>query len=333
MKKNKNIKELEDNIVQYVINQKSIQQRLYEILICILIFLPIISTPILGVLGKTAGGIIILIICFLLIPIASSIRKKSILSSFYKVKDAHKNCNIIKVNDLSLLEKMYNESTLATMSAENLIEPSYLDIMYNWLNNLGTIKNEKLDFYTFTGKAIKEKYGFDIDNKINVVCIPLTQLNIIDEKKISEQQFMFKTRYFDDIIESYMANRTKKQKFYNIYTGEEVKDKFESLGYYKYSDANKKIHLQYNGQEKIFDYSTNTEYSYNDLKFIICRINKENLIILFNVYMKENSEHGQLRESFADSWTYFKSAYSFNINETLEFEYESNKIKIFINSI
>ena len=88
---------------------------------------------------------------------------------------------------------------------------------------------------------------------------------------------------------------------------------------------------KYIEDETIFEYSTNTEYSYNDLKFVICRMNEENLIILFNVDMKENIAHGKLRESFADSWEYFKSAYKFNINETLEFEYENNKIRISIN--
>ena len=209
MENNQHIKDLEDSIFQYATDQKNTQQRIYEILICVLIFLPIITIIILVALGKTTIGIIILAICLVLLAILCITRKKLILSSFYKVKDAHKNCNIIKVNDLLLLEKMYNESALTTMSAENLIEPSYLNIMYNWLNNLGTIKNEKLDIYTFTGKEIKEKYGFNVGNKINVVCVPLGQLNINDEnlKKLGEQHFMFKTRYFDDMIDNYKANQ------------------------------------------------------------------------------------------------------------------------------
>lgn len=125
--------------------------------------------------------------------------------------------------------------------------------------------------------------------------------------------------------------RKKKQNFQNIYTGEKVKDKFESLGYAKYTDSNKKIHLKYNETETTYDYSTNIEYSYNDLKFVICRVNEENLIILFNVDMKENIAHIKLRENFADTWKYFKSAYSFNINETLYFEFEDSKIQISIN--
>lgn len=125
--------------------------------------------------------------------------------------------------------------------------------------------------------------------------------------------------------------RKKKQNFQNIYTGEKVKDKFESLGYAKYTDSNKKIHLKYNETETTYDYSTNIEYSYNDLKFVICRVNEENLIILFNVDMKENIAHIKLRETFADTWKYFKSAYIFNINETLYFEFEDSKIQISIN--
>ena len=209
MEKNQHIKDLEDSIFQYATDQKNTQQRIYEILICILIFLPIITTIILVALGKTVIGIIILAICLLLLAILFVTRKKLILSSFYKVKDAHKKCNIIKVKDLSILDKMYNESALTSMSVENLLEPSCLNIMYNWINNLATIKNDKLDIYTFTGKEIEEKYGFNVGNKINVVCIPLGQLNINDEnlKKIGEQHFMFKTRYFDDMIDNYKANQ------------------------------------------------------------------------------------------------------------------------------
>lgn len=209
MEKNQHIKDLEDSIFQYATDQKNTKQRIYEVLICILIFLPIVTTIILVALGKTAIGIIILAICLALLAILFITRKKLILSSFYKVKDAYKKCNIIKVNDVLLLEKMYNESALTTMSAQNLIEPSYLNIMYNWLNNLRTIKNDKLDIYTFTGKEIKEKYGFNVGNKINVVCVPLGQLNINDEnlKKLGEQHFIFKTRFFDDMIDNYKANK------------------------------------------------------------------------------------------------------------------------------
>ena len=133
------------------------------------------------------------------------------------------------------------------------------------------------------------------------------------------------------LIKIIKGKNKKKQNFQNIYTGVKAKDKFESLGYAKYTDSNKKIHLKYNENETTFDYSTNTEYSYNDLKFIICRMNEEDLIILFNVDMKEDVKHRKLRENFVDTWTYFKSAYRFNIKETLEFEYENNKIKISIN--
>lgn len=133
------------------------------------------------------------------------------------------------------------------------------------------------------------------------------------------------------LIKIIKGKNKKKQNFQNIYTGEKVKDKFESLGYVKYIDSNKRIHLKYNESETTFDYSTNTEYSYNDLKFVICRVNEENLIILFNVDMKENIAHRKLRENFAGTWTYFKSAYRFNINEILDFEFEDNKIRISIN--
>ena len=41
-----------------------------------------------------------------------------------------------------------------------------------------------------------------------------------------------------------MKGEESMESFQNIYTGEKVKDKFESLGYAKYTDSNKKIHLK-----------------------------------------------------------------------------------------
>ncbi len=116
---------------------------------------------------------------------------------------------------------------------------------------------------------------------------------------------------------------------FNIYTGEKVNDVFEQFGFEKFSDDSKKIYLKYGENEKTFEYITNTEYTYNDLKFVICRKNDEDLVVLFNVEMNNNSKR-RLRGTFADTWKYFKSAYGFKINEILEFEYLDQNIKICI---
>ena len=128
-------------------------------------------------------------------------------------------------------------------------------------------------------------------------------------------------------MESKIVEKIKE--FYNIYTGEKCNNKFESLGFKEYEDKNKKIYLNYNKKKIKFNYRTNTEYSYNDLKFIICTVDNENMIIMLNKEV-ENNEERRLRSTFIDEWEYFKIAYEFRIEETIKFKYLKNYISISI---
>lgn len=112
--------------------------------------------------------------------------------------------------------------------------------------------------------------------------------------------------------------------YYNIYTGEKVNNYFESLGYKYYCD-DKKIYLNYNEQNIVFDFKTNTEFEYNDLKFIVCTKDNNTFDILLNIEIDESNSN-KLRESFAEGWTYFKSAYRIILNEKKYFKYSNNEI-------
>lgn len=113
------------------------------------------------------------------------------------------------------------------------------------------------------------------------------------------------------------------KEYYNIYTGEKVDNYFESLGYKLYSD-NKKVHLDYNNQSVVYDFKTNTELIFNDLKFIICTKDNNFFDILFNIEI-EKSDSDRLRESFVEGWTYYKSAYRIKLNKKTYFKYSNNE--------
>lgn len=119
------------------------------------------------------------------------------------------------------------------------------------------------------------------------------------------------------------------KRYYNIFTGEEVNNVFEALGYKYYADDSKKIYTKLNNEEKEYDFRTNTELCFNDLKFIICQDKAGELIILFNVTM-ENDIENQVRQSFTDGWTFFKSAYFIDGNEC-SFKWLNNSFFIRIN--
>lgn len=117
------------------------------------------------------------------------------------------------------------------------------------------------------------------------------------------------------------------KKYSNIYTGKEENSYFEALGFKYYIDDNKKIYTRLNDEEKVFEYKTNIEFCFNDLKFIICQENNGDLIILFNIIMENNVEN-QIRGTFVDGWTYFHSAYFIDVNEESHFKWLNNNFYI-----
>ena len=114
--------------------------------------------------------------------------------------------------------------------------------------------------------------------------------------------------------------------YVNIYTGKKVNNIFEALGY-KYFCDDKKVYLKFNNEEMLFDFETNFEYSYKDLKFILCTSDNKEFDILFNVEIENNWDR-RLRTTFADDWTYFKSAYTISLNEIVCFKYLENEFFI-----
>lgn len=191
------------NIEEQCLNNMQIKwQKLYEVLIVILIFLPIVTSPILmGVFNQKALGIIVIIISLALLIILAIIRKKIIKSSFYKIKDVEQRCKVIEVRNLTTLKFLYETSALTIIEKP---EPRLLNILYNWLNNMQAIAVEELPIYTFEAKKLKEEFNYSgIPDKYKIICISSKDLNLNDDnlKIFGEQHFIF-GRYLDDIIDN-----------------------------------------------------------------------------------------------------------------------------------
>ncbi|MDE6665986.1 MAG: hypothetical protein K2K14_07390 [Ruminococcus sp.] len=121
----------------------------------------------------------------------------------------------------------------------------------------------------------------------------------------------------------------------NIYTGETVSTFYEALGYKCFTDNSKKILIEINinhfSRKYIFDYKTNTEFSADvipECKFIILSKEKNHEHIILTNHSMANNHGQQLRQSFGENWTYFKSGYMFKSEEKLYLEYtDKNKNK------
>lgn len=179
-------------------------QKIYDVCMVILILLPIILAILfIGVLNKVGIGVTVIIISIIFIAMLAFIRKRYILSSFYKVQDVEKHCKFIEVKDLDIIDKLKENSALTFYYDGNL---ENLNVLYNWLNNMSAIKDEILPMYIVSGKIFQEKYSKHIfKNDEKFICISLDDLNLDNSniKQFSENHFKF-GRYLDDIIDNYI---------------------------------------------------------------------------------------------------------------------------------
>jgi len=176
------------------------KQKMYDIFITIMIFVPIIISPILIGFNQTLIGILLIIICWGLLFIIGTNRRKNITKGFYKIKDAHTKFNIINVNDEKTIKELYDDSALTF-----IVEPSnrLLDFIFNWLNNENVLKSDSLNLYVFDGKLLKSVYDFcKVSDNMTFMSIFNKDLDINETniKKFSYNHFQVKSRWLDDIV-------------------------------------------------------------------------------------------------------------------------------------
>ena len=175
------------------------KQIMHDIFVSIMIFSPIIISPILiAAFNQTLIGILLMIICWGLL--AAINKRKNINKTFYKIKDAHTKFNIINVDNEKIIKELYEDSALTFMA-----EPSdrLLDFIFNWLNNEDVLNSDSLNLYVFDGKLLKSTFEFSkVSNNMKFMSIFNKDLDINETniKKFSHDHFQVKARWLDDIV-------------------------------------------------------------------------------------------------------------------------------------
>ena len=173
---------------------------------------------------------------------------------------------------------------------------------------------------------VAKKIIEDKVNKENIEnCIKEFERMISDKHDGKEPIFNYDTLWPEaKEIYNILIEKRNNKKYHNIYTGEEVNNFFESLGYISKIN-NKNLKVIYN--EKEYEYKNNEEYVFDELKFIICTKDNKVFDILFDKEINDTNS-SKLRESFAEGWNYFKSAYRIELNKKYNFKYLENEFNI-----
>ena len=91
-------------------DEDSKKQKIYDILIAILILSPIIITPILTAFNYYLLGIAIIVICWGMCIIIGINKRKQINKAFYKIENAYTKFNIVNVEDVSVIKELYKDT-------------------------------------------------------------------------------------------------------------------------------------------------------------------------------------------------------------------------------
>ncbi|MBO7650954.1 MAG: hypothetical protein J6S79_09450 [Lachnospiraceae bacterium] len=78
-----------------------------------------------------------------------------------------------------------------------------LNRLYNWLNNEGVLKSERLTLYTYTGQELKNAFGKKrIRTEEKLMSIFLKDLDINESNKLqfSKDRLQIGGRWLDDIV-------------------------------------------------------------------------------------------------------------------------------------
>ena len=138
------------------------------------------------------------------------LKEKNILQNFYKVDNVENKVKLIYLENLDILDELYNELALCFMLKPN---PQTLKFIYNWLNNKNVLKKQSINIYAFTGKDLNKKFGYAImPNDRSILSISLNEVNITENDKIllSQEFDIIRARFFNDIVHENLKSEIKK---------------------------------------------------------------------------------------------------------------------------
>lgn len=166
------------------------------VMIGLLVLLP----GIMSIWGRALLGLGILALLYGIPIIILLFRKQYIYSQFYMAERPEEHINLIKVEGRKGLDTLYENSAL-TFATEP--DSELLVFIYNWLNNLGALKEPDLNIYLTCVSELEETFGCIIGLDSAVMCISLKELNITEEnrEKFGEEHFIVGSRYLDDIVD------------------------------------------------------------------------------------------------------------------------------------
>ena len=183
-------------------DEDSKKQKIYDILIAILILSPIIITSLLMAFNYYLLGIAIIVLCWGMCAIIGINKRKQINKAFYKIENAYTKFNMLNVEDVSVIKELYKDSAL-TFNAEPSNE--LLNFIFNWLNNENVLKSESLNIYVFNGYMLRQVFDFsNYDDDIKFLSIFLKDLDINDSniESFSRAHFSVGSRWLDDIVDN-----------------------------------------------------------------------------------------------------------------------------------
>lgn len=178
-----------------------------------IVVLPIFLPGIMSIWNHALWGLGIMVLIYGIAVLLLLYRMHYICSRFYKIRDVQDKIRIIPVNDGDFLEELYLNSALTFIEAP---DAAFLKFLYNWLNNVGVLKGETVNLYTFTSRELRQNFrnaGFDEYETLPVLCVDLRELNITEENKLrfSKEHFAVGARWLDDMVGPRRARSRKRQ--------------------------------------------------------------------------------------------------------------------------
>lgn len=109
--------------------------------------------------------------------------------------------------DSNKFDEFYDDSSLTFEGCTT--DKSNIDYLYNWLKDVGVLKEGTLPIYTYTGSSMNKKYELIGDNKysddLNFITIMLK--DILCNSKLICKRFELGGRWFNDIVDNNMIRQ------------------------------------------------------------------------------------------------------------------------------
>lgn len=162
---------------------------------------PIVAGTVLFCMNHLLAGILVIVIPYLCLFLWGVLRKRKQKRDFYKIKDAHTRFDIVPVTDAETLAVLREHSALTFFG-----EPAeqVLNHLYNWMNNEGVLKEERVKLYTYSGADLKNAFGKrkKIGSEEKFMSIDLKDLNLNDSnmRQFSLDRLQIGGRWLDDIV-------------------------------------------------------------------------------------------------------------------------------------